>query len=181
MIYYSIPYSVNKNIGTYYNTVMESLPNETDFACFVDGDTIFTTPNFGTQIDSVVNRYKECKFFTCYTNRVGFKLQVHPMVDKDNNDMNYHREIGKELQARYWDECEDMSYLTEKQLISGMLLLIRKDLWKKVGGFKTGMLSVDNDFHLKCIKNKEKLYLMKGVYIYHWYRWPNYSNTNHLK
>jgi hypothetical protein len=59
-------------------------------------------------------------------------------------------------------------------------MLVRKDLWKEVGGFKSGMLSVDNDFHYKCINKKESVLLMMGVYIYHWYRWPNYGNISHL-
>lgn len=181
MILYSIPFSTEKNIGAYYNYIMSTLQNDSDFACFVDADTIFTTSNFGDQILDVVKRYPECGLFTCYTNRVGFKKQIYPMIDMNNNDMQYHRDIGKSLQETYWNECEDLSYLKQNELISGMLLLVKKSLWKAVGGFKSGMLSVDNDFHLKCIQNNEKVYLMKGVYIYHWYRWPNYSNTTHLK
>jgi hypothetical protein len=181
MIYYSIPYSTEMNIGACYNSVMNNLPNDTDFACFVDGDTIFTTSDFGNQINDVIKRYPECRFFTCYTNRVGCKIQVCPIIDRDNNDIDYHRKMGKMLQYNYWDVCDDISELEPGTLISGMLLLIRKDLWKEVGGFKNGMLSVDNDFHLKCIEKKEPLYLMKGVYIYHWYRWPNSGNTSHLK
>lgn len=181
MIYYSIPYSTNRNIGAYYNSVMEGLKDDNDFACFVDGDTIFTTTNFGEQIQDVINKYPECGLFTCYTNRVGCDLQVYPNVDKDNNDMEYHRQIGRLLQDTYWDLCDDLSNPPKGKLLSGMLILIRKGLWKKLGGFKSGMLSVDNDIHKKCIDNNEPVYLMKGVYIYHWYRWPNYSDTKHLK
>lgn len=181
MIYYSIPYSTNKNIGAYYNSVMENLPNDTDFACFVDGDTIFTTPNFGDQILDVVSKYPECGFFTCYTNRVGYAPQVYPFVDKDNNDIDYHRTVGKSLQQEYWDKCEPISSNSESGLLSGVMMLIRKDLWKELGGFKDGMLSVDNDFHRKCIDAGKPVYLMIGVYIYHWYRWPNYGNVSHLK
>lgn len=181
MIYYSIPYSTEKNIGAYYNSVMNNLPNDEDFACFVDGDTIFTTSDFGNQISDVVKKYPECRFFTCYTNRVGCKIQICPIIDRDNNDIEYHRNMGKLLQDNYWDLCDDISELEPGTLISGMLMLVRKDLWKEVGGFKSGMLSVDNDFHLKCISKKEPVYLMKGVYIYHWYRWPNAGNISHLK
>lgn len=160
---------------------MENLPNDTDFACFVDGDTIFTTSNFGDQISDVIKKYPECRFFTCYTNRVGYPPQVYPYVDKDNNDINYHRKVGKSLQAEYWDRCEPIPSDIKAGLLSGVMMLVRKDLWKEVGGFKDGMLSVDNDFHVKCIDKKQPVYLMMGVYIYHWYRWPNYGNVSHLK
>lgn len=181
MIYYSIPYSTERNLGEYYNSFMENLPNDTDFACFVDGDTIFTTSNFGTQIASAVERYPDCRFFTCYTNRIGFKQQIHPLVDQNTNDMEYHRNFGRLLQDNHWDECDELPTSDRNSLISGMFLLIRKDLWREVGGFKSGMLSVDNDFHQKCIDKNEKLLLLKGVYIYHWYRWPNANRTEHLK
>jgi GT2 family glycosyltransferase len=180
MIYYSIPYSLDKNIGNYYNSVMESIPNDDDFACFVDGDTIFTTNNFGTQIASAIQRYPECKFFTCYTNRISSTTQNLPNVDKNNNDVHYHRILGKNLQEKYWDECFNIGN-DMKDAISGVLMLIRKDLWKAVGGFQTeGMLGVDNNFHIKCIQIGEPVYIMRGVYIYHWYRWPDYTNKLHL-
>jgi GT2 family glycosyltransferase len=61
------------------------------------------------------------------------------------------------------------------------MILIQKRLWKKIGGFlENGMLGVDNDLHTKVIKSNEKLYLMRGVYLYHWYRWPNYKDKSHL-
>lgn len=180
MIYYSIPYSTNRNIGAYYNSVMENLPNDTDFACFVDGDTIFTTSNFGDQIADVIKKYPDNRFFTCYTNRVGNKSQVYPFVEKDNNDIQYHRNLGKMMQEQYWNQCSELPS-DNGALMSGFMILVRKDLWKEVGGFKNGMLSVDNDFHLKCIAINEPLLIMSGVYLYHWYRWPNYGNITHLK
>ena len=45
-IYYSTPFNSDKNIGVYYNDVMNLLPNDSDYMVFVDGDTIFTTPRF---------------------------------------------------------------------------------------------------------------------------------------
>ena len=101
MIYYSIPYSTEKNLGKYYNDFMKVLPNDDDFACFVDGDTIFSTPNYGHIIQSVVDENPEVKLFTCYTNRIGCKWQVAPGIDIDSNDMKYHRDFGN-MRETYW-------------------------------------------------------------------------------
>jgi hypothetical protein len=178
MIYYSVPYSTEKNLGKYYNDFMRVLPNDDDFACFVDGDTIFSTPNYGHIIQSVVDENPEVKIFTCYTNRIGCKWQVAPGIDTDSNDMKYHRDFGNMMQTIYQTTCEDK---TNSELLSGVLILLRKDLWKKCGGFtEGGMLGIDNDIHKKAKKLNEKIYLMKGVYLFHWYRWPNPKDKTHL-
>ena len=184
MIYYSIPYSTEKNIGRYYNDFMQILPNDNDFACFVDGDTIFTTPHYGHTINEVVNRYPKIGCFTCMTNRVYFKKQVVSDIDYESNDMKYHRDIGNTLQTVYGSLCKDITEpLVEKEkerYFSGCMIMLQKKLWKKIGGFKDGILGVDNELHKSIIEAKEKIYLMQGVYIYHWYRWPNNRDRSHL-
>lgn len=181
MIYYNIPYRSDKNLGRAYNEFMELIPKDKDFACFVDADTIFTTSDYGTTIEKVVERYPEVKCFTALTNRVSCRWQVHPGVDQRNNDMEYHRNFGKGLQGVYGTFCEDVSSKPHNEVMSGLLILIRKDLWKRMGRFKEdGMLGIDNDLHWKIQSLKEKMYLMKGVYLYHWYRYPNFTDISHL-
>lgn len=180
-IYYNIPYKSDKNLGKAYNEFMELLPKDTDYACFVDADTIFTTPNYGTVIEEVLHRYPNVRCFTALTNRVSCKWQVHSGVDPKNNDMEYHRIFGKGLQEIYGTKCEDVSDKPSNEAMSGLLILIRKDLWRRIGKFKeSGMLGIDNDLHWKIQKNREKIYLMKGIYLYHWYRYPNFRDTSHL-
>jgi hypothetical protein len=72
-IYYLIPYNTDKNIGIYYNEAMELLPNDNDWMVFVDGDTIFTTADYGSLIKDVIQDNPDYDMFTCYTNRVGCK------------------------------------------------------------------------------------------------------------
>ena len=178
MIYYSIPYNTNKNLGKYYNDFMKILPNNNDFACFVDGDTIFTTPNYGHIIEKIIEENKNIGCFTALTNRVFCTWQVVKGIDVNNNDMEYHRNFGKNIQEIYGTYCEDV---TMKTPMSGFLIVINKKTWKKIGGFKEdGMLGIDNDLHNKIRNYEEKMYMMKGVYLYHWYRYPNRNNISHL-
>lgn len=179
MIYYSIPYDSNKNIGKYYNDFMSVLPNDDDYGCFVDADTIFTTPNYGHIIEKVIRENPTVGSFTATTNRVNCPWQIHPGVDVETNDVEYHRNFGKSVQDIFGSYCVDV---TDLQLMSGFFIVIRKDTWRKIGGFlEGGMLGVDNDFHLKIRKKREKMYMMKGIYLYHWYRWPNPKDKTHLK
>ena len=177
MVKYSSPFRRDKNIGIYYNIEMDRLkPGE--WICFYDADAVFTTPDFGNQIEDCIMRYPACGFFPAKTNRVMCKWQLMDQLAWKSDDMNYHREQGKELQ-KYWDKCEDH---TEDQLMSGFLMLIKKETWKKVGGFsEDGILGIDCKFHQSIIDHKEKLYLMKGVYLYHWYRGGDPQNKSHLQ
>lgn len=181
MIYYSIPFNSNKNLGRAYNDFMSILPRNDDYACFVDGDTIFTTPNYGVIIENIVNENKGIGCFTAMTNRVACKWQIASGVDVNNNDMSYHRKFGTCIQEVYNTYCEDVTNKGIDDPMSGFLILIKKSTWLKVGKFlEKKMLGIDNDIHEKILNKGEKMYLMKGIYLYHWYRWPNIKNTKHL-
>jgi hypothetical protein len=177
MIYYFTPYSVEKNIGSYYNDCMAMLPAGC-WACFVDGDAMFTTPNFGHQLQEVINKHgNDYKLFTSVTNRVGTKYQcVEGMWDVES--MKEHREVGKLLQEKNDTNVED---ITNNSPISGVLILIEKDAWFYSDRFaERGMLGVDNSIHY-AIRNKgHKVGLMTGVYVQHYYRGGNIKDKKHL-
>lgn len=177
-IYYTIPYNSDFNIGKYYNDFFNIIPNDDDYGCIVDADTIFTTPDYGTLIENVIARYPDVEAFTCYTNRVGCPWQVYNGVDVKSNDIEYHRNIGKKLYEENGTDCVDM---TNTQLFSGMFFIIKKSAWKKIGGaIEKGMLKVDNAIHQGIKNNGMKLFLMKGLYLYHWYRNGNKNDKAHL-
>lgn len=179
MIYYTVPFDSSKNIGQYYNKFVNTVPSDSDYICFIDADTIFTTSDYGCVIESAINRYPNVDCFTCYTNRVNCLWQVPDGVDKITDDYKYHRNFGEMLKDKYGNECVDM---TNQQLFSGMFFIIKKSAWKKIGGaLSQGMLGVDNDIHRKIISHGLKLYLMKGLYVYHWHRGSCLNtSTKHL-
>ncbi|MFH1231538.1 MAG: glycosyltransferase domain-containing protein [Planctomycetota bacterium] len=174
-IYYSMPWNNDQNVGAYYNSFMKLLGDD-DYACFIDGDTIFTTVHYGKQIYDIVTQNPNCRLFTAMTNRVQCKYQVVDGIDKDNNDMVYHRELGEKLFAEKYDEVQDISLKGKYEAMSGVLILIKKSLWKELGGFKDGFLTVDNDIMWKVQAKNEKILLMDGVYLYHWYRFKNFKS-----
>jgi len=179
MIYYNAPYSLDKKIADSYNSFMELVPSDNDYVCYFDGDTIFTTTNYGHMINEIVAKYPDVGCFTALTNRVGNQWQIPADVIKTNNDIEYHRNIGLSLAKRNSTTCIDV---TDKGLFSGMCFVLKKELWKLIGKFKgNGMLGVDNQLHLDIRNAKQKLYLMAGVYVYHWYRGNNPKDTSHLK
>lgn len=179
MIYYTLPWDSSQNIGRYYNRFMEALPSDDDFACFLDGDATFTISNYGLQLEAVIRRYPKCGVFVGRTNRVKCPWQIVPDVDVSSNDIEYHRTVGKALAERHWDSSVPIDPDPEK-LMSGVLFLVRKATWRRVGGFpEEGMLGVDNEFHRRCIKAGEEMLLAMGLYVYHWYR-NNLDDISHL-
>jgi len=167
-IYYSIPWDSDKNLGQYYNDFMSKL-NDDEFACFIDGDACFTTQYFGKQLEDIVEKYPECGLFTAVASRMGCIWQR--AGDPNTDDINIHRRIGKQLFDSKYDEIVDVSDVHYLSVLSGVLILLKKEIWKKLGGFpEEGILGIDNSIHWKAQGMKEKVYLMNGVYLYHWYR-----------
>lgn len=178
MIYYFTPYSTTKNIGEYYNDCMAMLPSGS-WACFVDGDAMFTTPDFGHQLEEIIEEYgEEYKLFTSVTNRVGTRYQcVEGAWNID--DMNTHRSIGKFLQL---NKRVDVVDITNESPLSGVLMLLEKEAWFNSNRFKeAGMLGVDNSIHYSIKNEGFKVGLMSGVYVQHYYRGGDASDNSHLK
>lgn len=167
-IYYSIPWNTEKNLGVYYNDFMSKL-NDNEFACFVDGDACFTVTFFGKQLEDIIEKYPECGLFTAMANRVGCIWQR--AGDWNSNDIGVHRQIGQQLFNTKYDLITDVSSVHPLYVLSGHLIMIKKSLWEKLGKFnEKGILGIDNDIHWKAQAHNEKIYLMEGVYLYHWYR-----------
>lgn len=177
-VYHCIPWNSEKLIGKSYNQFM-NLISGNDWCCFLDGDAVHTSSFFGKRIESVIENNPDYSLLTCYTNRIGCPYQIAPNVDKKTNDQSYHRNFGENLWNSFGTQVVD---ITKNQLLSGVLILIKKSMWEEVGGFKeSGMLTVDNDIHEKFKKNNLKVGLMKGIYVQHWYRGGNINDTKHLR
>ena len=91
-----------------------------------------------------------------------------PDIDRDNHDIKYHYLIGRELEKI--TEKEEVVDVTNDRVLSGVVMITQKKVWKKIGGAKDGFLSVDNDLHMKCKANGIKVGFIRSLYVYHWYR-----------
>lgn len=176
-VFHCIPWNSEKCIGKSYNQFM-NLIGSNDWGCFIDGDAVHTSSFFGKRIEEVIEANPDYPLLTCYTNRIGCPYQIAPNVDKNTNDQRYHRDFGENLWNTNNTKVLD---ITKNSPLSGVLILIKKSVWERVGGFKeVGMLSVDNDIHYKLQKTGLKIGLMKGIYVQHWYRGGNINDKKHL-
>jgi GT2 family glycosyltransferase len=190
MIFYSLPWNTDKDIGTAYNSTLELLPSENDFVCFLDGDAMMTLTFWGRCIEDVLKANPNAECLTAYTNRVwkdsatlqGAGIwQIPAEVNMQVNDIAYHRTFAEKLWKQHGTQIQDVTNMPEDQLLSGVLILMKKRLWREIGPFTTGMLGVDQDLHRRIQARGHRLYLMKGIYVYHWYRNNNPFDFAHLE
>ena len=174
-----MPYSEDKNLAKAYNRAMELL-NDDDWAIFLDHDAMWLTPGWYSHIIETISRYPDGGLFTAITNRIGNKAQLWKGLHTDNHDIKSHREIASRLEKHKRCVCVD---LTNDTRISGVVMITSKAAWKKCGGFRHGskskILGVDNLYHTDIANSKQKVYMMSGLYVYHWYRGD--GSRKHLK
>lgn len=181
MIYTHIAYSPNgeKNLGKAYNDFMELLPDDA-FALFLDHDIMLLTYGWYPYLEAVLKEHPDCGLFTCFTNRVNCRWQIASDANQRSNDIKYHRQFAVHQNASFSPEqCIDVTH--KKPCLSGFFILISKKVWKKIGKFKDGITGVDNDIHIKAREHGEKVMLIQGMYVYHWYRNGNLKDTKHLE
>jgi hypothetical protein len=171
-IHTTIAYDRKGNLGAAYNAFMEGLPKEA-WACFLDHDAMFTTRSWHDQISAAITREPKA-IFTAVCNRIGNGVQLAPKVDPNNHDIHYHRKLGQRLLAD-----KTLQDVTKGPLLSGVLIVISKAAWTKLGGFKPGFLGVDNQMHLDARRAGYKVLIIRGLYLYHWYR--AHGDDAHIK
>lgn len=163
-IYYFTPYSLDGNLGAAYNDYMELLPADEDWACFIDGDAKFLTPDWGEIIANTIKLHPEAGMFTCYTNRVNNPQQLYRGKFSEVRDIVHHRNIAKVCRELGKNKVKVLN-----RMISGVMMVIQKSTWKKFK-FKDGLLGVDNDISQRLINAGKPIYLMEGIYMLHYYR-----------
>ena len=178
-VYYNVPWSSEKDLGKAYNEFAALVP-EDGWICFMDADTIITTPDYGAIINNIIRSNPTCKAFTCVTNRIGCPWQLADGVDWANDNMVYHRRVGASQFLLHGTTLEDVT--DKKHVMSGQFMCFHKSLWDAIGGAPEGMgmLGVDNELHRRIKRAGLRLYLAKGLYVYHWYRGGNKSDKSHL-
>ncbi|GAH22455.1 unnamed protein product, partial [marine sediment metagenome] len=190
MIYTCIPYAPkehDKDLTWAYNKFMEALPNDDDWACFIDHDAMFTTYDWYHQLDEIIKNHPQYSCFTAVTNREYATWQIPEGVDVNNHDIVYHRGIGANLEAENYGRVIDVTDCSESLLLPqpqasppetsplcGIMILYKKSVWKDIPFRKyykhDTIFGVDNLIHLDLKKAGHRVGLAIGVYLYHWHR-----------
>ena len=179
MIKHLVAWASDKNLSGYYNNEMEALPSEDDWCLFQDRDVWWPHPNYMNQIEEVINKYGD-KFdlLTCMTNKVGTAYQVNQRMAKVESSVE-HTACAVNMWRGHGARLED---ITNNSPISGMVILAKKSLITEGRKLKDGLLlGADNEFHYIAKESNKRVGLMKGIYVWHYYRGDNPHDKSHLQ
>ena len=108
------------------------------------------------------------------TNRVNCPPQLIDGKMSENDSIIHHIKVAAQLENMYGSSVKRVT-----GGISGLLMVIKKSVWKDVKFKETGILGVDTDF---CRRLQKPIYIMKGLYVLHYYRLiQGFKDKTHLK
>jgi GT2 family glycosyltransferase len=161
-----IPYEPGGQLGVDYNRIMSE--SKQDWVLLIDHDIIVSLhPHWYYVCQQVILKYPDAGLFTCYASDIACSLQKCLDSPPNTAPVHIHREFAKKLWKKNKYECELIK--PSPALISGFFLLVNRKAWETVGGFLgKGMYREDNYFHKELNKHNIKVYLIKGLYCYHY-------------
>lgn len=157
------PFRADGNLGAAYNSAMELLPNDSDWAVFLDHDAMPTTGRWHAQFSEAIAFLPDAGAFVAMTNRIASPWQRPPDVPSNNNDMAWHRKYGAgRLGVR------TLLDISGTKGFGGVMFAVSKEAWRAVGGFADGLGCVDHSLHFGLWRISRPVYMIEGLYVYHW-------------
>lgn len=157
-----MPFALDRNLGRAYNEAMALVPDG-GWAVLLDHDMMFTTREWYRQIAEAIVLLPHAGAFTAVTNRIAAPWQQ--VGDRTNHDIAQHRRFGAErLKVR------TLLDITNTKGYGGVVTVLSKAAWQRVGGFVDGLLCVDHQMHFALRSAGYRNYLIEGLYVYHWRR-----------
>lgn len=161
LIKYTIGYSKG-NLGAGYNDFMSTL-QKGQWGAICDIDFLLWSDQL-PYIEKIVQSIPDAGMFTCLTNRVGNLDQCYKKYLSNNGEMKHHRKIALKLL-----QTKGLIVKETNKPVSGHFIIVKKETWDK-HKFDNGILGVDNKYCQKLLKSGKKIYIMQGIYGFHYYR-----------
>ena len=171
MLYFFTPYTFNNRLLDAYDAYISLLPNETDWACITDGDTMFLNSDFGIRIQEYIDAYPDTGLFTAYASRCFYPQQVPPNVNQQSDSIRYHKKMANDLAS-----LMKLKTQTLRAPIAGHLLVIQKKTWQlirqktfyraineTIEGIDTAISRTISEYGLSIL-------LMRSIYVMHYFR-----------
>jgi len=169
----TVPYSIPASdggvyLGAVYNQLMQVVSSE--WIGFMDHDIQLVSPHWYELFKNAIEEVGDkAGYIGCVTNRVGCPLQRVCNI-KNTNDIAYHKTVAEEIYEEYGNELQDVTDSRWKP--SALVFITSKKAWKDIGGFKVqkSVIGIDTNYVGRLKEKGYRIYLLKGLYVYHWYR-----------
>lgn len=167
-----MPYPGN-DLGHAYNRGMALIPDG-DWACFIDHDAYFTTKTWFRLIEEAIAQQPDAGMFCARTNRLTQRKSKWQMIgDPAENNIKKLRYYGIRLEEKFGSELREVTTRKQRGGLepnSGFFMVISKTTWTLIGGAQHGKGRVDYAIHEAIQKAGKKIYLIMGLFMYHWFR-----------
>ena len=171
MIHFLQPYDYNLNIGKAYNYSISLLPPDS-WICITDQDTL-KFEGFAQRVLEIVRKSEKNYLITCKTNRLRKSNKTVVSNYFENDSVRDHLELNEQL----WKE--NGTNLEPYNLAAGVCMIFHKSMWEKVK-FEENTVVFDRLFSRDFINNGGKIFIAKGLYLFHLYRYGKKDPENNI-
>lgn len=181
MIYFFTPYSFKKKLFEAYDSYMQLIADPEDWGCLMDGDMAFLLSDFGHQIQDYIDKCPDTGMFTCYGSRCPYGHQIKDGINSDSDSIKYIFENTANMHRRDHGKLSPIN-----RNIAGHLMVIQKKTWTKYRdqiekqSACANIQAVDTAISTILLKNKEKIMMMDGMQVFHYYRQYSFSEKHIL-
>lgn len=175
MIYYFKPYDT-RGLGVAYNRHCELVPNDTDWICLLDIDTMFfSSQRIQEELEKVIAGFHP-KFaaFTCVTNRAFRRSQQQLQHIREEQNL-----VALKRRADWQIKNRQGRVEVLRTPLNGQFLFFPKSLWRafpfsEVGGSKASpghrILGIDTDWRDRLYAAGLRIGLIHALMAVHFYR-----------
>lgn len=182
-IWYFTPYARDKNFFREIDDYMKLIP-ENDWACILDGDTMFTCSDWGDKLQQYINMYPDTGLFTCVSNRCHYSCQQAGGRAFSEENIVWHWNYSQQLFKEKGFAVKEV-----QRRIAGHMMMIRKGTWVKIRNEVHSAVvaqgkkirGVDTKISNALVRNGLKIRIMEGFYLFHFLRFATgVDDKSHL-
>lgn len=161
-ISYYQPFAIDGNLGKEYNYVQNGHDDD-DWICITDQDVCFLDSRLKLWIAKTVVSNPDFDIFTCMTNRLSDSQQLVKGM-YDIADIRMHKMATINQWKKFGTKVKEATQPT-----AGLFMLMKARTLRSVP-FRNGLIYLDTDFYLRALAEDYRVGIMRGIYIFHYYR-----------